>query len=190
MSVVVQYIRLSLAQLEKLAEEPERLWEMGTDEEYQGAELLYLDKAYESIAWVLSPLARAEADHMTRLIKNPNEKEAALARVAAINAMPVDLAFEALYGDRSHVDDRFDVGLDPPAVMSPEKVAALSGALDQISRADIERGFDREAMIHDGMNYADEDDIIEGYILPEFKRLQALYSAAAANNQVVMVVFT
>ena len=140
---------------------------------------------------MLSPLARAEADHMRRLGENPNEpREAARGRVAAIDAMPIDPAYEALHGSRSYVDDRFAIGLGSPAVFPVAKVRALSAALDQISRADLERGLDREEMIRVGMNYADEDDIMDEYILPEFKRLQVFYRAAAANNQVVMVVFT
>lgn len=194
MGIVVTYVRLSPEQLEHAAQDPEVVFRLDGEEEdpvYRGAETLYLDKAYKPICWLLSPLARAEEDHLTKLIKNPNEPEAAArARVAAINAMPIDPAFEAIYGSRSHVDERFDIGLDLPAVMAPERVRMLSAALDGIARADLDRTFDREEMIQAGMNYADEDDIMDEYIVPEFTRLQTFYRVAAANDQVVMVVFT
>lgn len=197
MSVVVYYARLSPEQLERLANSPERARSLilagGSESHPDFPDLgrLYLDRAYEPVAWLLSPLARAEADHMRRLGENPNEpREAARGRVAAIDAMPIDPAYEALHGSRSYVDDRFAIGLGSPAVFPVAKVRALSAALDEIWRADLERGFDREEMIRDGMRYCDEDDIMDEYILPEFKRLQVFYRAAAANNQVVMVVFT
>ena len=194
MSVVATYVRLSPEQLElAAAEDPKVVLDLGregNDPAYQGTETLYFDKGYRSIAWLLSPLARAEDDHLARLIESPDELEAARARVAAIGAMHVDPAFEALYGDRSHVDERFDIGLDPPAVMSWEKVRTLSAVLDGISSADLEGRLDRGEMIRVGMNYADEDDLMDDYILPNFERLQAFYREAAAQGQVVMVVFS
>jgi hypothetical protein len=104
--------------------------------------------------------------------------------------MKIDPAFEAIYGDRSHVDERFDFGLGPPAVMPPQKVCAVRATLDGFSRADIERRYDGKEMMRAGIHYADEDDIMDGYILPLFERLRAFYRAAAANNQLVMVVFS
>ena len=197
MSVVVYYARLSSEQLERLANSPESARSLilagGSEShpDFPGLGRLYLDRAYEPIAWLLSPRARAEADHMRRLVENPSDPpEAARGRVAAIDAMPMDPAYEALHGSRSYVDDRFAIGLGSPAVFPVAKVRALSAALDQISCADLERGFDREEIVRVGMTYCDDDDIMDEYILPEFKRLQAFYRAAAANNQVVMVVFS
>ena len=194
MSVVVTYVRLSHEQLERAALHPDVIHRLGGEEDhpaYGGAETLYFDKAYEPIAWLLSPLARAQADHTDRLFRNPDEPdEAARSRVAAMKAMPIDPAWEALHGDRGHVDPRFDIGLDPPAVMSPDKVRALSEVLDKISRADLERHFDLAEMDRLDLCYLDEEDVMDEYVLPEFERLQAFYRAAAANNQVVMVLFT
>lgn len=194
MSVVATYVRLSPAQLERAALHPDVIHLLGGEEGHPlfgGAGTLYFDKAYQPIAWLLSPLARAQADHTDRLIGNPNEPdEAARGRVAAMKAMPIDPAWEALHGDRSHVDARFDIGLDPPAVMSPDKVRMLSEVLDKISRADLERYFDLAEMDRLDLCYLDEEDVMDEYILPEFERLQAFYRAAAANDQIVMVLFT
>lgn len=195
MSVVVTYVRLSEQQLALAAQHPD-VAETFLEEEighpdFRGAEALYLDKAYQPIAWLLSPLARAEADHLDRLIKCPEESDDVVRnRVDTISAMPIDPSFEAIHGNRSYVDDRFSIGLDPPAVLPTEKVRSLTEALDRITRTDLETQFDLEEMDRLDLCYLDEEDVMDEYIFPAFERLQAFYRAAAENNQVVMVVFT
>jgi hypothetical protein len=70
MSIICNYIRCSPAQIEALSEVPEIIFDL--ERCPGGVEVINIDKAYEGLAWLVSPLKRAELTHRRRLIDEPD----------------------------------------------------------------------------------------------------------------------
>jgi Domain of unknown function (DUF1877) len=193
MSIICTYIRCSPAQIEALSEAPEVI----LDEERcpAGVEVIDIDKAYEALAWLVSPLKRAQVSHLRRLINEPAWPNAeARASVANLNSMPMDDAYVAIEGRARESIDAINFGLGGAAHFAPERVSALSKAISMLSEASLRAQLDFAAMdendVTPGPWVEEGEDTFRSYLLPALRRLQGFYASASANGQAVLVVRT
>ena len=193
MSIICNYIRCSPAQIKALSEVPEVIF--NEEECPTGVEVIDIDKAYEALAWLVSPLKRAELLHLHRLITDPDWPNAeARASVANLHSLPIDDAYVAIEGRSHEKIEAINFGLGGAAYFSPERVSALSKTISALSEATLRDQLDFAAM--------DENDVTPGcwvqegeetfrcYLLPAIQRLQGFYASASANGQAVLVVRT
>jgi hypothetical protein len=193
MSIICNYIRCSPAQIEALSDGPEVIFE--SERWPAGIEVINIDKAYEGLAWLVSPLKRAQVSHLRRLISEPDWPDAeARASVAHLNSMPMDDAYVAIEGRADQRIDAINFGLGGAAHFPPERVSALSKAISMLSEASLHAQLDFAAMdendVTPGFWIMEGEDNFRSYLLPAIQRLQAFYASASANGQAVLVVRT
>ena len=193
MSIICYYIRCSPAQIEALSDGPEIIFE--SERWPAGVEVINIDKAYEGLAWLVSPLKRAEAAHDQRLLNEPDWPDTeARASVANLNSMPTDDAYLAIEGRSDETIDAIKFGLGGAAHFSPERASALSKTISMLSEAQLRAQLDFAEMDeHDvtpGYWVDDGEDNFRSYLLPALQRLQTFYASASANGQAVLVVRT
>lgn len=211
MSIVAYYARLNAAQIEQFSSDPSTL-ESGAE---PGIEIIDVDRAYEPVAWLLSERKRAEQAHWAMLMRDMEAREtvrpsflariarrfqkkqafqpsAALdAKAAAAEAIEMDSLVVAIEGRSENRDERFELGLDPPAVFTPDEVAMLSSALQAVQPAALEQQFNPSLM--DDMSVFPQHwqeegrELMDTYVIPAFVRLQAFYRDAHAEGQHVLV---
>jgi hypothetical protein len=141
MSIICYYIRFSPAQIEALSEVPEII--LDSEQCPAGVDVIDIDKAYEALAWLVSPLKRAEMSHTLRLINEPHWPDAeARASVATLNRMPMDNALVAIEGRADERIDAINFGLGGATHFSPERVSALSKAISELSEASLRARLD------------------------------------------------
>jgi hypothetical protein len=192
MSLVKYYIRLAPEQVEPLA----RLGVEGVYAlpalDFPNADLLYLDGVWQTMAWLLSPKKRAEDAYMTGLVGDDMDdlSEATLALGREADAFPQDRALVAIEGGSDVVEERIE-GLGPARLFASHEVVELATALSAFTGEDIRRAFDAPAMeanqVFPGDWIAEGQSILEEYVIPNFVRLQAFYTLAAATGQQMMV---
>jgi hypothetical protein len=193
MSIICNYIRCSPAQIEALGEVPEVI--LDGEQCPAGVEVIDINKAYEALAWLVSPLKRAEAVHDRRLINEPDWPDAeARASVANLNSMPMDDAYVAIERRARESIDAINFGLGGAAHFAPERVSALSKAISTLSEASLRTQLDFAAMdendVTPGPWVEEGEDTFRSYLLPALQRLQEFHASASANGQTVLVVRT
>lgn len=207
MSLVVYFARMSLEQMERCAENPDSLFEASVE----GIEVIDIDKAYEPLAWLLSPCKRAEQDYTALLhaeMANPPPQPSLLGRLfgrkaefepsqalkrkgAAADAIPLDPLLIAIEGRSENRDHRFDPGTGPAAVFGPSDVSGLAAALGTVRSEALRAEYDPELM--DRMlvfpeHWREEgDELLSEYVATSLARLQQFYRAAAEEEQHVLV---
>jgi hypothetical protein len=152
--------------------------------------MLYLDKAAPVIAWLLSPLKKHEQLHFAAVVNAGSDLD---------NFSPPDLGPEPPFdewlipieGRGPRKEERLDVGMGPACVIASTEVARYAGMLPRITEAQLRKQLDFKALDEaclpvDYWREEGEQNFSE-YILPLFQRLQAFYSAAAQENQHVLV---
>jgi len=194
MSIICYYFRTTQAALGVLSEDPEAIFGDLTDLP-PGSEVIDIDRAYDGLGWLVSPLRRAEAAHAIRLIREPDWPNAeARASVARLNAMVVDDALTAIEGRSEERFDAIDLGLGGAALFEPDVVRRLSLVLAGIDEATLRERADFRAMDEDDVmpgNWQEEgEDIFETYLVPALERLKAFYAAAAESGQIVLVMWS
>jgi hypothetical protein len=211
MSVIASYARVRTSDLERIRADPEAFWEIDempwdlSETDPQNSEGLELDKMWDNLSWLCSPLGRAEAHHMAALVrmgignKDKHAVKAALAReVAAMgltwvdpDSLPDDLVLSAIQGRRgeNQTADIAELGLNA-SVFTPEEVASLSSALNTIDLDELRGRFDVREIetLRLGGNW--EESELDEFYLPSFFRLRTLYSRAATAGQHVIVVMS
>lgn len=90
------------------------------------------------------------------------------------------LAF-AIFGGEEFGED---AGYGRPRLLDPRGVAAVTAVLAPISVADLRARYDPAAEIYPDI--WDEGDVFDSYLAPNFERLKALYSHAAAQGSWVL----
>ena len=209
MSIVSYHARVSESLLGALQTNPDLFWTLPQNAGPAEAELLYIDKDWRALSWLLSAKAREEQKHdaaFFALTRRPDADgldkaawDAAKAREASIlgfelvdtEAMPDDPALTAIEG-RGPRDERLaEIGYGGRAFV-PTEVANLTAALDHITGADMREHFDPQVMeVLDvaGMMWTEEDpDVLDTILIPIFDRLKAFYADAARAGQYVLVV--
>src|SRR5688572_8138949 len=73
MSIVAYYARLSGDQLTRCVNNPQKLIS-GSVEDFPGAEIIDVDRAWEPLAWLVSPCKRIEEEH-NALVMDEMESE-------------------------------------------------------------------------------------------------------------------
>ncbi len=210
MSIVAYYARLSAEQIERCANDPSTL----ADGSAPGIEVIDIDRAYEPMAWLLSPCKRAEQDYQALLldemarkpappsligriagifrIRAAFEPSATLnAKAAAADVVQLDPVLRAIEGRSETRDARFDFGLGDAAVFNPDEVAALSAALHSLVPGSLEEHYRPAEMDRSRVfpEYWEEEgrELMEDYVIPSLARLQAFYRAAESEKQHVLV---
>ena len=207
MSLVAYFARMSRNQIERCAENPDALFSASVED----VEVIDIDKAYEPLAWLLSPCKRAEQDYTALLhaeLAAPPTQPSLLGRLlgrkaefqpsqalaqkgAATDAIPLDPLLIAIEGRSESRDDRFDPGTGPAAVLAPNEVTRLSAALGSVCPETLPAHYEPEIM--DRMlvfpeHWREEgDELLSEYIAPSLARLQQFYRAANEQEQYVLV---
>ncbi|HLG90139.1 MAG TPA: DUF1877 family protein [Alphaproteobacteria bacterium] len=210
MSIVSYHARVDGSLLGALQTDPDLFCALPRNAGPAEAELLFIDKDWQALSWLLSAKAREEQKHeavqfalMRR--KDGAEKpdklawEAAKAREASelgielvdTKLMPDDPALIAIEG-RGPRDARLaELGYGG-RVFVPTEVANLTAALDRITEADMRAHFDPQAMEDfdvAGILWTEEEpDVLDAILIPIFNGLKAFYGRAARAGQYVLVV--
>jgi hypothetical protein len=169
------------------------------------SERLEIDKMWENLSWLCSPLGRAEAHHMAALvrvdvsIKDKDAFKASLAKeVGAMgltwvdpDTLPADPVLSAIQGRRgeNQTADIADFGLHA-SVFTPGEVADLSSALNAIDLDDLRERFDVREIEALSLGGDWEESELDEFYLPSLQRLKTLYARAAAAGQHVVVVIS
>jgi hypothetical protein len=212
MSVVSYYVRIDERMLEALEAKPDLFWEIPESPGSENGELLYLDKDWAVLSWLLSSKAREEQKHdvagfALRTSINGEQKlvgpawQTAKAQAAAklgfqlvdTESMPDDPALTAIQG-RGPRDSRFSQIGYGARTFNPDEVAASSASLDRLTEADLREHFDpkvMEALDVEGILWTEEEpDVLDKILLPCFERLKRFYRLAALAKQHVLVVLS
>jgi hypothetical protein len=213
MSIVLYHARVDESTLEALKENPDLFWELPEQGDPAGVQLLFTDKDWAALCWLLSAKAREEQKHdiagrALSLRKNDDADHvgreawrAAKTQEAAkwgfqlvdTESMPDEPALIAIQG-RGPIERRFPrIGLHTQ-IFVPDEVSALSAALDRITDADLREHFDppvMEALDVAGILWTEEEpDVFDRILVPVFGRITALFKLAAQARQHVVVVLT
>jgi hypothetical protein len=194
MSRICYYVRTGEAALDILSNEPDSIFSDLRDLP-SGSEVVDIDKAYDAIAWLASPLKRAEALHSARLIADPGWSDADVREsICRLNEMAADDALIAIEGVTDERIDGFDFGLGGAAVFRPGKVQSLALALSKLDEDTLRRNADFALMdqhdVQPGDWQKEGEDTLAAYILPALSRLKAFYATASELKQIVLVVWT
>lgn len=192
MSLVCYYVRLQPEHVPALCANPDEIF----GEPPPGhLEVIDIDRAYEALAWLVSPLKRAEMAHTMRLILEPDwPHEDARASVAELEAMTLDDAVIAIEGRAAERIEAINFGLGAAGFFPPQRVRPLSVTMHGLSETKLRACLDFRAMDEDDVvpGYWEEEgeDIFCSYVIPALERLQRFYSAAAMNGDAVIVAWT
>jgi hypothetical protein len=210
MSVVSYHARVTEGFLEALRTNPDLFWELPKNTGPAEEELLFIDKDWMAISWLLSPKAREEQKHEAAMfavsrrerrgekLEGPawraaKAEEAAKLGVELVDTklMPDDPALTAIQG-RGPIDERLaNVGYGG-RVFTPTEVADLTAALDHITETDVRANYDPRVMEDfdvAGILWTEEEpDVLETILVPIFIGLKAFYGRAARAGQYVLVV--
>jgi hypothetical protein len=187
MSITTYYGRLSPEEYAAMRNDPDGLAQFITGALPQDR-LLYLDKATPVIAWLLSPLKRHEQAHFAAVCR---ADDIATFQTPDLGPEPpMDEILIPLEG-RGAKDEALDVGMGAACVIQPAEVkrfAALVAEVDEMKlREQLNfQKLDEAALPVDYWTEEGEETFTQ-YILPLFLQLQSFYSAAKADDQVVLV---
>ena len=210
MSIVSYHARVGESLLGSLQANPDLFWELPQKAGPAEAELLYIDKDWRALSWLLSAKAREEqkqeAVQFARMWTESSAGKfgrspapsAKVQKAAALviewvdtKRMPDDPALTAIEG-RGPSDPRLaEIGYGG-RVFAPAEVAALSAALDNITDGDLRAHFDPQVMEDfdvAGILWTEEEpDVLDAILIPVFNGLRAFYDRAARAGQYVLVV--
>lgn len=207
MSIVSYHARVDESLLVALQTNPDLFWELPKNAGPTEAELLFIDKDWRALSWLLSAKAREEQKHEIIQFALPHmpgadkpARDAARAREASrrgfelvdTTLMPDDPALTAIEG-RGPRDARLaEVSYYGGRVFTPAEVADLSAALNGITEADMRTHFDPQVMEDfdvAGFRWTEEEpDVLDAILIPIFNNLKAFYSRAARAAQYMLVV--
>lgn len=213
MSIVCYHARVDEIMLDALQADPDLFWKLPQIADTAGAQLLFTDKDWSALCWLLSPKAREEQKHLVveftvNFDRTDEDRcgghagwEAAKAREAAkrgvqlveTESMPDEPALTAIHG-RGPRDSRFEqIGFGARTFV-PAEVADLSAALDRITDADLREHFDPEVMESldvAGIRWTEEEpDVLDAILIPVFDRIRIFYRLASQARQHVLAVIT
>ncbi len=167
MSIICYYVRADPAGLEALRAHPDAIFDY-PEEWPAGVEVIDIDKAYDALAWLASPLKRAEAQHMARLIRDQSWPDAR-ASAEALSKMTVDDLLVAIEGGATETTETVDWGLGGNA-FSPARVAELARALTELDERSLRYNFDPAEMdrndVQPGDWLEDAEQTLTRYLLP------------------------
>ena len=210
MSIVSYHARVDESLLGALQANPDLFWELPQKAGPAEAELLYIDKDWRALSWLLSAKAREEQkqeavefarmwiESKPKIFGRPSEPSARVRKTAELviewvdtKLMPDDPVLTAIEG-RGPRDARLaEIGYGG-RVFSPAEVADLSAALDNITDGDLRAHFDPQVMedfdVAGFLWTEEEPDVLDAILIPVFNCLRAFYDRAARAGQYVLVV--
>lgn len=209
MSIVLYHARVDESTLAALRANPELFWELPGDADSSGNQLLFTDKDWSALCWLLSAKAREEQkyDVVLHAVGGSSDLgsraawKAAMAQEAAkrgfelvdTDAMPDDPILMAIQGRGPRDNSLSNIGFGARTFV-PEEVAALSAALDRVMESDLREHFDPQAMQAldvAGILWTEEEpDVFEKILVPVFERIRTLFKLAVRAGQHVLVVVT
>jgi Domain of unknown function (DUF1877) len=210
MSIVSYHARVGENLLEGLRTNADQFWNLPEDAGPAEAELLFIDKDWSALSWLLSSKAREECKHhavqlAVTLGKPGAEKldnlawDAAKAREASklgielvdTKSMADEPALIAIEGRGSRDARLAHLGYGG-RVFLPMEVSNLSAALDRITESDLRAHFDPAAMERfDVAGFAwtkEPPDVLDTILIPIFNRLKAFFRRVTLAGQYVLVV--
>jgi hypothetical protein len=210
MSIVSYHARIGETLLEALQTNADHFWDLPEDAGPAEAELLFIDKDWSALSWLLSSKAREEHKHdaiqFALMQRKPGAEkldnlawDAAKAREASklgvelvdTKAMADEPALIAIEG-RGPRDARLAHLGYGGRVFLPMEVSNLSAALDGIAESDLRAHFDPAAMERfDVAGFAwtkEPPDVLDTILIPIFNSLKAFFRRAALAGQYVLVV--
>ncbi|HWA59814.1 MAG TPA: DUF1877 family protein [Caulobacteraceae bacterium] len=193
MSRICYYVRTGQKGLEVLSADPQAILDPGVLP--VDAEVMDIDKAYDPIAWLASPLKRAETAHLTRLINEPRwPDDEAQASARRLDEMAIDDAAAAIEGRSEERMDKIDLGMGGAAVFRPDQVKRLARAVSDLRQELLRQQADFRAMDEDDVQpggwIQEGESLLATYVFPALTRLKAFYAAASQQGQTVLVVWT
>jgi hypothetical protein len=211
MSVIASYARVGAEDLERIRAKPDVFWQIaempwdGSATAPEASERLELDKMWEGLSWLCSPLGRAEAHHMAAVmnidigIEGKEAFKTALAKeVSAMglswvdpDTLPADPVLAAIQGRKgeNQTSDIAEFGLHA-CVFSPAEVQELSSALNAINLDQLRDRFDVREIEALSLPGDWEESELDEFYLPSLARLKNLYANAAEGGQHVVVVMS
>ncbi|MBP7704308.1 MAG: DUF1877 family protein [Caulobacter sp.] len=214
MSTVASYARMKADEVAALTRDPEQYWrldemphDLSVSADVGASERLEIDKDWQVLSWLCSPLGRVEERQQAGLVAmdyqtldNRNEPgvfQAALAKAVEKlgfryldpGELSEDPILKALQGRRAGDEGPSiaDLGL-AAAAFAPEEVRALAAALNSLEEDWLRERFDVREMETLGLPSDYEETELDEFYLPQLERLKALYNRAAAAGQHVVVV--
>jgi hypothetical protein len=211
MSIVSYHARVGETLLGALQTNPDLFWELPSNTGPADAELLFIDKDWQALSWLLSAKAREEQKHEVIAFDLQRREpagakrdkpawEAAKALEAAklgvelvdLDLMPDDPALIAIEGRGPQDPWLAGVSYYGGRVFTPAEVASLAAALDPITAAEMRAQYDPQAMEKfdvAGILWTEEEpDVLDTILIPIFDRLKDFYGHAAQAGHYVLVV--
>lgn len=215
MGIVAYYVHVDATQLQKLIEKPAIVWEIGKDPWFKTAARIDIEKDWQVISWLASPVKRKEqqqyAATMNVMNSNnaPERKNDKVAFEKALAAeqkklgidnedtrnLPPDNLLIAIEGRGTEAQrqPKLNYGLGGARVFKPEEVKVLSLTFAGFDIKDFRRNFDRQTMARfdvGGMDWLGEDDsVLDEFLVPGFQKISRFYQDAAKLKHYVLVIY-
>lgn len=215
MSIIAYYAHVDDAQLQTIREQPTLVWDIGSDPRFASATLFDIDRDYDVIAWLISAKKRKEQAHQVAIYRafdrqresGSDDDKSEFTRVLNEelqtlgvtpedpDAIPTDAALEAIEGrdTEDQRDPEINDDLGSGRHFRPDEVRKLSEALDRVTEADLRKSFDRVEMAKFDVGrigwLKEEDSVLDQFLIPAFRKLQAFYRQAAKSGHHVLVIY-
>lgn len=204
MSVIPVYVRIADGDLNDWRSNPEMIRSIASGQ-VAGAELCDVDKAYQAIAWLVSPVKREEQRRYAASLPDlsgidPGDSAAWVAAFANVkradySGLQPDLLLTAIEG-RAPDDARdaqIQYGLGAACVFAPVVVQKIERALNAVTPESLHEHFNSDVMMKEKVDPEiwDEGEVVfDQFLQPGFERLRAFFGRAASSGQNVVVVYT
>ncbi|MBS0471098.1 MAG: DUF1877 family protein [Proteobacteria bacterium] len=208
MSIVSYHARVNSERLAAIRSDPETFWTLPEHAGSESAEMLYLDKDWATLSYLLSQKARDEAGYMMALIAvqrresedNSDDQawRAAMREEARklgfefvdTRALPDDPLLIAIAGRGTDESRIADIGYGA-TIFTPEEVTGFAAELGKITMSDLRKHWNPKTMeILDvaGVLWTEEEpSVFDDVIVRCFERLQTFFQNAAEAKQYVLV---
>jgi hypothetical protein len=193
--MICYYIRTGEEALDALSGDDDAVLAYDQADLPAGVEIIDIDKAYDAIAWLASPVKRAQTHHSARLVRERDWPHSeVLESVARLNGMEIDDVLAAVEGQSGEPAAGFEFSL-AAVRFPPDRVHRLAAAVCALDEDALRQAADFAVMDQDdvqpwGWLEGDEGEaILTTYVLPRLRKLKAFYVEASRLNQMVVVVW-
>ncbi|ACU60454.1 YfbM family protein [Chitinophaga pinensis] len=163
MSMVLELLRATPAELEAYIQDSSLLEDRIYEAEEEDPAMVNLDKSWEGILFLLTGKGLQHNDH-------PMQK---------------------VFFSGQNIDDDMDIGYGPAEYLTPEQVKETYAELCAITEEELTARFDPARMLelHIYPEIWEEEGIVY-YLLAFFNELRTFYAKAAENNEAVITAIT
>lgn len=209
MGIVAYYLDVDAKQLAALKENPALVWNIRSDPRFAKATIIDVDKDWQILSWLASPVKRAEQCHETAWYEadrnggdqaTPEKFEEMTAAAAKKLGCPADkqesdTLLKAIEGRGSEKqrEPALNFGLGGARVFRPEEVKLIAVSFSRFDPATLRRNFNRKEMARfnvGGMDWNTESDrVLDEFLVPAFRQVSSFYQRAARLNHHVLVIY-